>query len=94
MTYEIVIEPLGVTVSCEEEQTLMDAMVAQGVKVKNLCRTGRCGMCKSHIHEGEVDYGDANPHTLFESEREEGKVLLCTATPLSDLVIEIEDSVL
>ena len=94
MAHVITIEPLGIEISCEEDQRLLTAMLEQGVKVKNLCRSGRCGMCKSQILDGEVDYGDASSHTLFESEREQGKVLLCTATPLSDVIIEVEESIL
>ena len=94
MIYNIVVQPHGVTVTCEEDQTIADALEANGIKVKSVCCTGRCGMCKSYIHEGEVDYGEVNLFALPTSEQEEGRVLLCTATPLSDLVIEIEDSVL
>ena len=40
--------------------------------------------------EGDVDHGDASPYALLDSERAEGKTLLCVARPRSDLVIEGE----
>lgn len=93
MTYQLKVEPMGVEVECGEEETMLDALLAKGVKVKNLCRAGRCGMCKCLVTSGEVDHGNAGTDTLMEEEREEGYALLCTATPLSDVEIEVEESV-
>lgn len=93
MTYQVKVEPMGVEVECDEEETLLEALLAKGVKVKNLCRSGRCGMCKCMVTAGEVEHGDAGSDTLMEEEREEGYALLCTATPLSDVEIEVEESV-
>jgi len=94
MSYTVKVEPMGVEVKCGEEETLLDALLREEVKVKNVCRAGRCGMCKSLVTSGEVDHGDAGPDTLTEPEREEGYVLLCTSTPLSDVEIEVEESIL
>jgi phenol hydroxylase P5 protein len=39
---------------------------------------------------GDVDHGDASPYALLDSERAEGRALICVARPRSDLVIEGE----
>ncbi len=93
MNYKLKVEPMGVEVNCDEDETLLDALLREEIKVKNVCRSGRCGMCKCLVTSGEVDHGDAGSDTLTEPEREEGYALLCTATPLTDVEIEVEESV-
>jgi ferredoxin len=92
LTFQLKVEPMGIEVNCDEEDTLLEVLLAEGVKVKNLCRAGRCGMCKSRVISGEVDHGNAGSDALMDVEREE-YTLLCTATPLSDIEIEVEESI-
>ena len=90
MSYEVVVEPLGVTIEVEEGQTLLDAALRDGVYLPHACGHGLCATCKVDILEGEVEHGDASPFALMDMERDEGKCLACTATPQSDLVIEAD----
>ena len=52
------------------------------------CRNGGCGECKGTLLYGKVDYGTYQETALSDEERAAGKVLLCCATPLSDVEIE------
>lgn len=90
MTYRLTIEPLSHAVEVEENQTLLDAALRNGVYLPHACLHGLCGTCKVQVLEGEVDIGDASPFALMDFEREEGKCLACVATALSDLVIEAD----
>ncbi|CUU02108.1 phenol hydroxylase P5 protein [Candidatus Kryptobacter tengchongensis] len=90
MRYKIKIEPLGVEISCGEEQTILDACLRNGVWVPHACTHGTCGTCKSKVLKGEVDFGLASNFALMDFEREEGYALLCTAKPKSDIVIEAD----
>lgn len=92
LTHQLTVEPMGITVGCAEDETILEVLLAEGVKVKNLCRSGRCGMCKSRIISGEVDHGNAGTDALMEEEREE-YALLCTASLLTDVEIEVEESI-
>jgi ferredoxin len=83
---------MGIKVGCDEDETILEVLLTEGVKVKNLCRSGRCGMCKSRIISGEIDHGNAGTDALLEEEREE-YALLCTATLLTDVEIEVEESI-
>ncbi|QDQ98219.1 2Fe-2S iron-sulfur cluster-binding protein [Tomitella fengzijianii] len=88
--YTVAIEPLGAEVTCREDQTVLDACLREGIWLPHACTHGTCGTCKAEVLEGEVNYGDASPYALLESEREEGAALLCVATPREDLTVEAE----
>ena len=83
-------EPLGVDVPCRADQTILDACLRHGVNVPHACTHGTCGTCKVEVLDGEVELGDASTFALLESERNEGKALICTATPSSDVTIEAD----
>ncbi|MCC5857315.1 MAG: 2Fe-2S iron-sulfur cluster binding domain-containing protein [Ectothiorhodospiraceae bacterium] len=90
MSNQLAIEPLGETIQVEEEQTLLDAALRQGIYLPHACCHGLCGTCKVQVLEGEVEHGEASPFALMDFEREEGMTLACCATALSDVVIEAD----
>ena len=90
MTYEVVIEPTGDVIEVDEGQTILDAALRQGVWLPFACGHGTCATCKCQVTEGDVDLGNASPFALMDIERDEGKILVCCATPESDLVIEAD----
>ena len=89
-TYRITIEPVGAEVACREDQTVLDACLREGIWLPHACTHGTCGTCKAEIVDGEVDFGDASPYALLDSERAEGCALLCVARPRGDLVVEAD----
>ncbi len=90
MKYKVKIEPIGVELICDENQTILDACLRNGVWVPHACTHGTCATCKSKVVEGEIDFGLASNFALMDFEREEGYALLCCAKPRSDLVIEAD----
>lgn len=90
MSYELTIEPLGVTIEVEEGQTILDAALRNGVYLPHACCHGLCATCKVEIEDGEVDHGPVSSFALMDFERDEGKCLACCATLESDLVIRAE----
>lgn len=90
MSYEVTIEPLGITIEVEDDQTILDAALRQGVYLPHACGHGLCGTCKVDVLEGEVLVGDeASPFALMDFEYGE-KCLTCCSVPESDLVIEAD----
>lgn len=89
-TYTVQVEPLGTEITCREDQTVLDACLREGIWLPHACTHGTCGTCKAEVLDGEVDFGDASPYALLDSERDEGCALICVAKPRSDLVIEGE----
>ncbi|MFK4443768.1 ferredoxin-NADP reductase [Caballeronia udeis] len=73
---------------CLKGETLIDAVHAApgGIKIPNACRSGVCGTCKLRKLSGEVDM--QHNGGITEEEVDEGFVLACCSTPLSDVVLE------
>lgn len=90
MTYEVTVEPTGEVIEVDEGQTILDAALRQGVWLPFACGHGTCGTCKCTVTDGDVDVGEASPFALMESERDDGVVLACCATPESDVTIEAD----
>ncbi len=66
------------------KQTLVEAMVAQGIDVPYSCREGQCGSCACMLLAGEVDRGNAA--VLEQQDIDAGLILGCQARPVSDEV--------
>ena len=96
-THRLTVEPLGRTLSCRSDQTILDACLRDGVSVPHACTHGTCSTCKVKVLEGRVDHNNVSAFALMDIERDEGRALACTATPCSDLTIEadvdVEDGV-
>lgn len=89
-TYTITVEPLGRSVECRDDQPILDACLRAGVWLPHACTHGTCGTCKVDVLDGEVDHGDASAFALMDFERDEGKTLICSARPRSDVTIEAD----
>jgi len=90
MSYTLTIDPIGEVVEVEEGQTILDACLRAGIYIPYQCNHGLCSTCKVEVLEGDVDLGEASPFALMDFERDEGKVLACTCTLESDVVIEAD----
>jgi phenol hydroxylase P5 protein len=88
--HRLTIEPLGDTIEVREGQTILDACLRAGVYLPHACGHGLCGTCKTQVQDGEIDHGAASNFALMDFEREDGFVLACTATLVSDVTIEAD----
>jgi len=88
--FHILVHPDNRIIPVREGECLLDAALREEIPVPFDCRNGGCGECKGSLLYGSVDYGQYQLTALTEEERRNGKVLLCCATPLSDLEIEYE----
>ena len=71
-------------------ETLLDAGLRNGLELPYECRNGGCGVCLCTVLQGEVDQGPFQPSALPDAARARGQALMCCATALSDVVIELE----
>jgi ferredoxin-NADP reductase len=76
----------GSVVTCPPGATVLDAAEEAGVPVPTSCRQGLCGTCKTTLTSGRVEMDHKGG--IREREIAQGKVLLCCARPLTDLVID------
>jgi len=86
--HTVTLQPSGHQFQVEEGEAVLAAALRQGFVLPYGCKNGACGSCKCRILSGSVDYGVYQAKTLTEAEKAQGKVLLCQAKPLADLVLE------
>ena len=91
MSYRITLSPSGHTFDASADEPLLAAADAAGLTVPYGCRNGVCSVCKATLLEGEVDHGASQDWALPPEQRAAGKVLLCCARPLTDLVLEVRE---
>lgn len=87
-THRVRIQPLGRTIDCAADQTILDACLRNGIWTPHACSRGTCGTCRADLVDGMTDMGDESQTCLTKAEMRDGKILMCSAVPTSDVVIE------
>lgn len=80
------LQPDGAEVPCATDETILHALEEAGRLVPSDCRAGHCGTCKLRISAGEIDRGFYMPMALSEKEVQDGYLLACSATPVSNMI--------
>jgi CDP-4-dehydro-6-deoxyglucose reductase len=87
----LTVHPGNRTVPARDGETLLDAGLRGAIPLPFECRSGGCGVCKATVLNGDVDPGVYQKSALSDDERTRGKVLLCCASALGDVEVEVED---
>ena len=82
--YQVSLLPSGRSFQVNTQQTILQAALQSGVQLPSSCRNGTCRACLCRKISGEVSYRIEWPG-LSRDEKEEGWILPCVATPVSDL---------
>ena len=82
----LLIEPLGRAILVEEGQTLLEAALAQGIRLRSGCRIGNCRECIARVVKGRVRYRIDWPK-LSSNEQAAGFTLSCVALADTDVVL-------
>ena len=69
-----------------DDETILEATLRAGIFLPHTCLQGWCVSCAGEVLEGCVDQSRAL--RIFREDEETGFVLLCSAFPRSDLVIQ------
>ena len=91
MSYSIKIEPSGHHFTAEEDESILDAGLRQGVNLPYGCRDGACGACMGKLKVGQVSYPNGPPIALSEEDQEQGIAIFCQAHAQSNLIIESDE---
>ena len=87
--FNVTIAGMAEQVSVRQGETLLDAGLRQNINLPYECRNGGCGLCLCTVLHGQVDQGPYQASVLSSAMRLQGQALMCCATPLSDLEIEV-----
>jgi ring-1,2-phenylacetyl-CoA epoxidase subunit PaaE len=72
------------TFEVADNETILDAALARGIKLPYSCYSGVCTACIGTCEEGEVDCSESD--VLSDSEKKKGYVLLCVGRPATPKV--------
>src|SRR5262245_8896153 len=87
---QVAIEPLGHTIACRSNQTLLDACIQAGVPARYNCRSGECGECIATLCAGEVsELPGADPAVFDDAKRAAGQILPCLCFPRSSVRVDV-----
>lgn len=91
MRFKVTLRPSGHAYKAEQGVSVLSAALGAGFSLPYSCRAGLCRTCKCKVLEGKVDYGNVSAAYLTDEERRHGYALLCQATALSDLVLDVQE---
>ena len=91
MARRITLMPFGRSFECDEGGTILQAALRNGIELRWGCGHGGCGTCRAMVAAGSVDDADASIFALSDAEREAGYSLMCSAYPIGDATIALED---
>src|SRR3954470_19879072 len=90
---DVTILPDGVHLATLPDETLLRALSRAGLRYRVGCKRGGCGICKVQLLLGEVRYERPIAESvLSDDERVAGVCLSCRAVPLTNIVIELQES--
>ncbi|MFZ6710960.1 2Fe-2S iron-sulfur cluster-binding protein [Undibacterium sp. TC9W] len=90
--WSVTIQPQGWTCETQDELSLMEAALLEGIRMPNSCRNGTCRTCMCQMLAGEIRYRIDWPGLSLE-EKQEGWILPCVAQACSDVLLEVPAAV-
>ena len=75
--YQVALKPSSHVISCNADETVLEATLRAGLVIPYGCRDGACGSCKGKLISGEIDYGTYAATALTDAEKESGHALFC-----------------
>ena len=87
MPHSVNVGEQGTPCIVRQGETMLEALLRNGIDYPHGCTSGVCGMCKSRLVSGKVELAQYYPSVLSDEEREAGLTLVCCAEPLSDCTV-------
>lgn len=78
------------TISCSEQESLLEALLRQGISYRNECSgRGTCGKCSIRLLDGTLEITPSDRKRLTQQQLTEGYRLACKAYPRQDCTIAL-----
>ena len=91
MSFKIRVPASGHEFTAEDNETILEAALRQGIGLPYGCRNGACGKCAGTVLSGKVEYDTDALRASAKKEFEDGKTIFCQAHAASDLDIEVRE---
>lgn len=88
MAAQVRIDPSGHEFLVQGTDTVLDSGLRAGFALNYGCSDGSCGRCKARVTRGTAKPVRRASYRLSEEEREQGCLLMCCNTAVTDLVLE------
>jgi CDP-4-dehydro-6-deoxyglucose reductase len=88
MSVQVTVQPSGHEYFVEGNDTVLEAALRAGIPLNYGCSNGNCGDCKVRLVSGQIRKVHPHDYTLKETEKTNGDFLMCSYTPVTDVVIE------
>ncbi len=88
--HRMTMHPGAAAVSARGGETILEAGLRAGLALPYDCRSGGCGVCVCTVLNGRVDHGNYQEAALTAAMRARGQALMCCATPLEDIEVEVD----
>jgi CDP-4-dehydro-6-deoxyglucose reductase len=88
MSATVTVQPSGYEFLVEGNDTVLEAALRSGIPLNYGCSNGNCGDCKVRLLSGQITKVHPHDFSLKESEKANGEFLMCSYTPVTDIVIE------
>ena len=92
VTSSIRVLPSGHEFFLEGNDSILDAGLKAGLYIDYGCSSGNCGACKCKVISGAVRKLREHDFVLSAKEQDQGYILACSNTAISDLVIEANEA--
>lgn len=84
--FDVTLQRSGRRVSVGAEQTLLEALRANGYVVRSSCESGTCGSCKTGLISGQVEHRDA---VLSDDEKVDHILVCVSRAATGELVLDL-----
>jgi ferredoxin len=89
MSHYVEYQDGSVRVEVEEDDFILDALLAAGVKHPYSCRQGICTTCRVRVVSGVIEQDPYEECILSQDQLDAGYRLLCVGLARSDAIIQI-----
>ncbi len=90
MAAQVKLVPSGAVFFVEGGDTILEAALRAGIPLAYGCSSGNCGSCRARVISGEIRPVRSHEYRIPPAEVERGVALMCSATAVTDLVIEAD----